>query len=129
MAHSVSIQTLDTNGTQFERSRIAPIKAQWTFEREVTRHAVRVRPSSARPTGLRMALALAFPASLRGLNAPSPRVAGLVRAAQNQQQRAEGIRPRFGLERAERHEIPRSAAAQAPQLHKHSEAVQRRLDS
>jgi hypothetical protein len=64
---------LRVNRTQFERSRIAPIKALGTFEREVTRHTVRVRPSSARPTGLRMALVARFPASLRGLNASSPR--------------------------------------------------------
>ena len=59
--------------TQFERSRSAPIKALGTCEREVTRHVVRWRPSSARPTGLRMALVARVPASLRGLNALSPR--------------------------------------------------------
>ncbi len=37
---TVWIRTLDVNRTQFERSRIPPIKAPWTFEREVTRHAV-----------------------------------------------------------------------------------------
>jgi hypothetical protein len=66
---------LRVNRTQFERSPIAPIKVLGTFERAVTRHAVRGRPSSARPTGLRMALVARFPASLRGLNALSPREA------------------------------------------------------
>jgi|GEM_PF-4055132 len=59
-----------------------------------------------------MALVARFPASLRGLNAPSPRGAFLVRAARNQQQRSLDVRSRFGLERAERHKIPRNAPAQ-----------------
>jgi len=71
-----------------------------TCEREVTRHAVRVRPSSPLPAAADGASAR-VPALLRGHGAAISARSVRVQAAQNQLQRSADVRPRFVLERAE----------------------------
>jgi len=70
---TVRIRTLDVNRTQFERSRIAPMKALGTCEREVTRHAVRLRPSSPLPSGCGWRWSLASQRRCAATVPPSPR--------------------------------------------------------